>query len=221
MPDNSENKVIEIRNYRPADRQAVRQISCDTSGKGKSDRYFSDCETYADIITRYYTDYEPGSLWVAQANNIVVGYLTGCLDTSKFDRIMTRKILHSAISGAISRGAILRLESYQLFSALIVSGILRIGRGIDLKTYPAHFHINIIEDFRGVKRGRQLVERFKQQCVDAGIKGIHVEALGTNLKGRGFFEKMGFKPICERPLILPENKRLTKTFTMTYGCLCK
>ncbi len=217
MPINFDNQVIEVRKYQPADRPAVRQISCDTSGKGKSDRYYSDCVTYADIITRYYTDFEPESLWVAKADGVVVGYLTGCLDTSKYDRIMTRKILPSAISGALFRGALIRMESYQLFSGLIVSGILRIRCKIDLKTYPAHFHINIIEDFRGITLGRQLVERFRQQCIDAGVRGIHVEALGTNLRGRGFFERMGFKPLCERPLIVPENKKLSKTFTMTYG----
>ncbi len=221
MPINFENKIVEVRKYQPADRSSVRQISCDTSGKGKSDRYYSDCVTYADFITRYYTDFEPESLWVAQADNDVVGYLTGCLDTSKFERIMTRKILPAAISGALSRGAILRMESYQLFTVLIVSGILRVGCKIDLKTYPAHFHINIIENYRGIKIGQQLIERFRQQCIDAGVRGIHVEALGTNLRGRGFFERMGFEPICERPLIVPENKRFSKTFTMTYGWKCE
>jgi len=69
-----------IRPYLPADRDAVRQICCDTGFSGDPiDPLFSDRDVFADFFTRYYTDWEPESAWVAESNGHVVGYLIGCI----------------------------------------------------------------------------------------------------------------------------------------------
>ena len=218
MSEGSKYDVVEIRSYEAGDRLAVRQISCDTADKGKPvERFFRDREAAADILTRYYTDYEPGSLSVAETGNVVVGYIAGCLDTRTYNSVMMRKILPKALAGASARGALWRMETWRLLTALAGSGLFRIWDKIDLDTYPAHFHINLIQDFRGKRIGLQLAERFKQKCDNSGVRGIHVEVLGDNRHGRRFFEGLGFRALCERTLILPEENRLRKSFTIVYG----
>ncbi len=208
-----------IRRYQPADRPAVRQIACDTADAGKPvEGFFRDRETVADVVTRYYTDYEPGSLWVAECDGQIVGYLTGCLDTRKQERVTRKQILPKAIVGAIARGVLWHTDAWHLLAAFAGTVILGgFPHPIDLIAYPAHLHINIREGFRGGGLGPQLVEAFRQQASRAGVRGIHVVTRGDNAGGRGFFEKMGFKLLCEKPLIMPAGARFRRISTAVYG----
>ncbi|MCA1808961.1 MAG: hypothetical protein LC725_05870 [Lentisphaerae bacterium] len=83
-----------IRQYLPGDRPAVRRISYDTADAGRpADGFFPDRELLADLLTGYYTDYEPESLWVAEEQGRVVGYLAGALDTGRVRRIMAWRLI--------------------------------------------------------------------------------------------------------------------------------
>lgn len=208
-----------IRDYRAADRLAVRQIACDTADAGEPvDRLFHDRETVADVLTRYYTDYEPRSLWVAECDGRVVGYLTGCLNTRGQERVTRKKTLPRAVTGAIARGALLHLDMWRLLAAFAGTVILGgFPHPIDPAVYPAHFHINIREGFRGRGLGPQLVEAFRQQAGRAGVRGIHVVTRGDNAGGRKFFEKMGFWLVCEKPLVLPAGPWFKRTSTVVYA----
>ncbi len=208
-----------IRNYQPADRSAVREIACDTADAGEPvERFFHDRRTISDVLTLYYTDYEPGSLWVAECDGRVVGYLTGCLDTRRQERVTRKRILPKAISGAIARGVLWHAEAWRLLASFAGTVILGgFPHPIDLVRYPAHLHINVRKGFRGGRLGPQLVEAFKQQVEHAGVRGIHVVTRGDNAGGRRFFEKMGFKLLCEKPLLLPAGAWFKRTSTAVYG----
>ena len=210
---------IEIRRYQPADRPAIRAISCDTADQGGPvERFFHDREAVADVLVRYYTDYEPESLWVAECRRQIAGYVTGCLDTRRSTHILLKKIIPRVIAGAVVRGALWRLETWRLGAALLGT-VFRGGfpQAVDLSRYPAHLHMNIRDGFRGKGVGRCLIDRFKDQARDAGVQGVHVAVLGDNKGGRGFFEAMGFRLLGEQPLFLPEGAWLRKTSTAVYG----
>ncbi|MBZ0257000.1 hypothetical protein K8I31_13115 [bacterium] len=69
---------ITIRPYNPADRETVRRICCDTGFSGSAvDPLFCDRDVFADYLTRYYTDWEPESAFIAEDNGEVVGYILG------------------------------------------------------------------------------------------------------------------------------------------------
>jgi GNAT superfamily N-acetyltransferase len=207
-----------IRRYQLSDRPAVREISWDTADQGRTvDLYFHDHEAVADILTRYYTDWEPQSLWVAECEGIVVGYLTGCLDTRRCNRLMKRKIGPQVVAGAIGRGALWRAETWRLAVALTGTALLGGMPKVDLEQYPAHLHINLRPGFRGRGLGRQLVEQFRRQAQDHDIRGIHLVAWGDNESGRRFFEAMGFRLLRQQPLLLPQGWGFKKTSTVVYG----
>src|SRR5512135_4682 len=91
-----------IRKYRPEDREAVREISWNTADQGRTvDLYFHDHEAVADVLTRYYTDWEPDALWVAECDGRVVGYLTGCLNTRRCNRATLWQVGPRAVAGAV------------------------------------------------------------------------------------------------------------------------
>ena len=207
-----------IRRYRPQDREAVREISWNTADKGRTvDLYFHDHEAVADFLTRYYTDWEPQALWVAECDGVVVGYLTGCLDTRQCDRVIARKVVPAAVFGAIRRGAFCRAETWRLLAAFAKTALAGGRPKVDLNEYPAHLHINLRRGFRGRGLGRELVEQFRRQVQEQGIRGIHLIAWGENEEGRRFFEAMGFRLLRQQPLILPEERRYKRTSTVIYG----
>lgn len=208
-----------IRLYQSRDRSTVRNISCDTADRGRPvENFFHDREFTADVLMNYYTNYEPESLWVAEHGGRIVGYLTGCLDTNKYNRIIRKKILPKVILQAVQRGMFFYKDTWRLVIAalrtLTIGGFLR---NIPINEYPAHLHINILQEFRGQRIGEQLMNKFFEQATQAGLSGIHLSTLADNVTGRKFFEKMGFTLISQHPAIMPNDKPFKKNYTVIYG----
>ena len=179
--------TIIIRRYELRDRAAVREICCDTADHGEPvDRFFPDRQVFADVLTRYYTDFAPATVWVAELGGHVVGYLTGCLDTQRFLRTMAVRIVPAAVLKALVHGSLwhrfvrqnLRIPDSQRWQLLA--------------EYPAHFHLNLRAGYRGQGTGRQLLEKFLDQARQAGVAGVHAGVSEENADGRRFFERAGF-----------------------------
>ena len=200
---------IRVRRYGPHDRTAVREICCDTADHGEPvEHFFPDRSVFADVLTRYYTDFAPATTWVAEQDGRVVGYLTGCLDTRRYLRVMALRIVPAAVWLALWHGSLwhrfvrlnLRFSSSER-QALVAE-------------YPAHFHLNLRTGFRGHGTGRQLLEQFLEQARQAGSAGIQAGVSEANAAGRKFFERAGF-------VVLAREERFRTSaqpaFTMIYG----
>ena len=67
-----------IRSYREGDREAVRQLCCQTGFLGSPiDPVYEDRKLFADFLTTYYTDWEPESSFVVEIDGEIRGYLLG------------------------------------------------------------------------------------------------------------------------------------------------
>src|SRR5437016_4518420 len=76
-----------IRPYQVSDERQVRRICFDTALYGNPIRDVFDDEAFiAEAWLSYYWRFEPQTFWVATEANRVAGYLTGCVDTSLFQR---------------------------------------------------------------------------------------------------------------------------------------
>lgn len=207
-----------VRLYKKSDQSTIRKIACDTADLGNPlENIFHDREMIADILIKYYTDYEPGSLWVAEHENQAVGYLTGCLDTHRYNRILMLYIFPAAFFCAVLRGVLFYRQTWRLIiSALktIIAGGLS-GR-VPLKKYPAHLHINIQAEFRGQNIGQGLMERFIEQVKQKGLPGIHLSTRMDNTKGRRFFERMGFRLFSTHPVIIAGRNAYKKISAAIY-----
>ncbi|MCK9547260.1 MAG: GNAT family N-acetyltransferase [Sphaerochaeta sp.] len=58
--------------------------------------------------------------------------------------------------------------------------------------YPAHLHIDLLEELQGKGLGRSLMQTFIQRAKDQGAEGIHLGVDGRNVRAFGFYERMGF-----------------------------
>ncbi len=207
-----------IRKYKNSDRTALRTIACNTADCGEPvENFFLDREFMSDILMNYYTDYEPLSTFVAEENNKIIGYITGCLDTKKYKKQMLLKIAPIALFRAIFRKNFWRKQTYLFFlSALKTWKSGWLNRNILLDKYPAHLHINIDKDYRGQNTGQALILKITEYIKNSGINGVHLSANGDNTRGRKFFEKMGFSILKLYPLFMPKGNTIIKTTTAVY-----
>lgn len=208
-----------VRPYEPRDRETVRTISYETANGGKSGVSISrDKEFIADILTSYYTDHEPCSTFVAEVNGEVIGYLTGCLDTRRRIRITERRVLPAALLRAVRRGWLFDGASWRLMwsgaKAFLAQGA---ERGVPLEEYPAHFHMNILNGYRGLGIGTRLMEKFVELASDAGAEGIHLSTREDNQGARGFFEKHGFAVMGRHPTLLAPHGADRPMCSVMYG----
>ncbi|MCX7886328.1 MAG: GNAT family N-acetyltransferase [Verrucomicrobiae bacterium] len=200
-----------VRPYEPRDREAVREICCETADNGRPmDAWFPDREIFADLLMRYYTDCEPQSLWVAESNTEVVGYLAACQNTRLFRCCMAVWILPVTILKALTRGTLWHPKIRELLRANRAAFCHQPRAAIG--AYPAHLHINLRAGFRGLRIGRSLLQHWLRAAHTARIRGVHVVVRADNTQARRFFEAMGFHLLgAGRSYRLPPDNRLVET----------
>jgi GNAT superfamily N-acetyltransferase len=208
-----------IRPYAPADREAVREIACDTADHGEPvENFFSDRELIADVLTRYYTDVDSWGVWVAESGGRVAGYLFGALDTPAYQKAMARKVIPPAVWGALGRGLLFRCETWRLVRAGLATFFAGGHRRmIPFDLYPAHLHINLRKGERGHGVGHSLMERYLQQLKENGVPGVHAVVDGGNVRMCHFIEAMGFKSISRQPVYFSRKDGLRRGETIVFA----
>ena len=196
MPD-----AVIVRPYVLGDRVSVRAIACETADRGGPvERFFPDRDVFADLVTRYYTDDEPQSTWVAESDGQLVGYVTGCLDTRRYWRRMAWRIVPRAVATAAVRGVFGARQTWRLLGGGLRACLCGGWRKCLVPTaYAAHLHVNVRRDFRGQAVGRRLVERFFDSARAAGVRGIHLGVRENNRSACRFFERLGFALLSRHP----------------------
>ena len=188
-----------IGKYNEGDREALQDICYLTGYMGDSAAYFwRHRPSFVEVWTSYYLDHEPESVYVAIKDDSVVGYLTGCLDTTM---AKSDTILQSAI---IKYGLLFRPGTAGFFWRAIFDGIKdkhgATGEFIDAR-WPAHLHINLLPVARGTGLGAAFMESWMERLRQSGSSGCHLGTLVENTRAVLFFEKMGFKQHGEPSLV--------------------
>jgi ribosomal protein S18 acetylase RimI-like enzyme len=186
---------VVVRPYEPADRAQVRRICFETGYMGDSvDWLWRDRESWADMFSGYYTDCEPESALVAEVNGEVVGYLLGCLDSSKAWDPGVVALRHVLRRGIALRPGTARVVWRSAGDILVDAALRRLpsGRVVDPR-WPAHLHIDFLPAGRGRGLGSVLVRRWLDTLRDRGCAGCHLGTMAENTSAVAFFEAMGFR----------------------------
>ncbi len=182
---------VGIRPYEARDRQAVRAIAWETAFMGKpADAFFGDRELLEDFLTRYFTDFEPESSFVAESDAKVVGYLIGAVDERRIGRVAARAIVPGLI-GRLLKDCLVSPKTRRFILASIASLLRGEFRGEDYyNDYPAVLHINLREEVRGQGVGSALMDEYVRHLLKKGVRGVHLATMSP--RSRIFFEKQGF-----------------------------
>jgi ribosomal protein S18 acetylase RimI-like enzyme len=181
-----------IRAYQPRDRDAIRSICFETGYMGEPvDFLWRDRESFADLITRYYTDEEPESIFVAERQDRVVGYLTGCADSTAIRGRTERKMRGQILRGALIRPGIARFLWRSIVDVVRDRGAPREMLFDD--RWPAHLHIDFLPEARGKGLGRRIMNEWFGRLAARGSPGVHLGTFAQNDKAIAFFEACGLR----------------------------
>lgn len=191
--------ITVLKEKNPAWWSDIRDICCATANSGKP----IDKERWAFFSEQWVGPYQrllPGWTYVVLSGESVVGYLTGCAYTRRFnwlkkilfDWLLAFKILlgvyraNNDTKRFVRRFLCLEKSPEASFSPKTLRYVY--------KTYPAHLHMNLLESARGKGAGRKLLEAFGKDLQEKGITGIH---LFCGEEARKFYLKMGFTDIAQ------------------------
>jgi ribosomal protein S18 acetylase RimI-like enzyme len=157
------------------------------------DWMWRDMESFADLFTAYYTDAEPESALVAEKDGVVVGYLLGCVDTTKAWNPATVFFRHLLRRGIAFRPGTAGMV-WRSLGDIAVDALRRRLPPVAVRDdrWPAHLHIDLLPSTRGSGVGADLMHRWLDALRGAGVRGCHLETLGENHGAIAFFESMGF-----------------------------
>jgi GNAT superfamily N-acetyltransferase len=181
---------FEIRAYEPADREAIRRVCFETGYMGEPiDWLWRDRESFADLITRYYTDREPESILVAARDGRVVGYLTGCVDSERARNASVREIRRLLGNGALLKPGFAAFLGRALFDVVRDRGAPE--ESLFDARWPAHLHIDFLPEGRGKGLGRRIMSQWFERLRALGTPGVHLGTFAENHPAIRFFEACG------------------------------
>jgi hypothetical protein len=186
-----EAKDFQVRNYQPADRDAVRALCCETGFLGKPvDPVFEDRELFADFLTDYYLKQEPDSAFMVIKDGALKGYLLGSRHPLKHQ-------FHSLIQNIVCGGKVCgRYLGYKPESRRFIHWMIsKAWREVPAAPRTiGHFHINILPEAKSILVCRKLIETYLRYLYDHGVKKVHAQVVTfEDRRGSKLFERYGFK----------------------------
>lgn len=185
-----------VRPYRLTDRSGVRLIfGEDEFARPDLLNKYPDMGQYlADEGSCYYTDYEPESLLVAEAQEEMVGALLGAVSTDRYKEIYKRHIgrllIRRCLSGAYGfPGWLIPIVRTELACRNLVTPV------VDFHQYPAHLHIGVLADCRRKGIGTALMERYADYLCQIKVPGYHLYASSFHPMGVAFYRKLGLEDL--------------------------
>jgi ribosomal protein S18 acetylase RimI-like enzyme len=186
---------IIIRKYQTSDKGPLRQLCCDVADKGGViEGCIFDRELGADLLTGYYTDFEPSSTFVAIEGDGVVGYVNGCLDNRRYGLVILFFLVPRALLTCITRGLVFRKDFWRFMSVVSRNGQRLLSwRKQSFHSHQGHMHIGIAQDHRHHHIGRRLVELLCEYARAHGTQEITASVHSGNLAACRFFDCLGFQ----------------------------
>jgi ribosomal protein S18 acetylase RimI-like enzyme len=193
---------MEVRTFAETDRAELRELFGRAGEGSPTASLWGHEESEAAVYLYPYMELAPDSLFVAVVDGALVGYLTGCLDSSEFPSESER--MKSAIG---SFRLVFRPGPAAFFARAMVdtaSAALRrepTAEDFDDARWPAHLHINVAPRARGTGAADELMNRWFDRLRENSSPGCHLQTLVENTRAVRFFERMGFAKFGATPLV--------------------
>lgn len=189
-----ERSNVFIRKYELKDRESVKKIAGDTAFFGEPvEVLIDDRGLFFDAFYAFFFDHETDTCWVAEKDGKVVGFLAGSVDAHRQQEWSSFHIYPGIALGIIRGKYTIRWKTIQYVADLVGQAIRGELPSTDTERFPAHLHINVTSDFRGLGMGRQLLEAYHSQLRSLGVKGVHLHTTDQNVSACKLYEKVGYQ----------------------------
>jgi ribosomal protein S18 acetylase RimI-like enzyme len=127
----------------------------------------------------------------------VVGYILGCTDTRKFEKIATESWWH------VQRAKFPSVEEMEKSGKgqegdkhyIKLLDDMFTAPDANIEFSPAHLHIDILETHQRQGWGRKLIGRLVEHMQEEGLDGVWLGLDPKNQDARRFYRRLGFKEI--------------------------
>jgi ribosomal protein S18 acetylase RimI-like enzyme len=189
-----------LRHALPSDHAAMSLVCLKTGNSGKdATAREDDPELLGLIYAVPYQVYAPQFAFVVGGPNGLCGYVLGALDSEDFYRRLRQewfppiaaRLIDPGPDKAFWRGSdwARRMIHHPDFALPPV-----------LAPYPAHAHIDLLEEARGRGIGRLGMEYLMAALRAAGAPGLHLGVSPVNRNAQKFYTKLGFERIDDATL---------------------
>lgn len=193
---------MRVRSFQDSDRAALRGLFARAGADSPTESIWGHLDSEAEVYLDPYMDLEPQSLFVAENDGTLVGYLTGCADTAAFPSESAR------MEQAIRRHRLLLRRSSAAFflrglldtASAMVRRAPTAGEFADPR-WPAHLHINVAPEARGTGAAAGLMNQWLDRLRSLDSPGCHLQTLVENTRAVRFFEKFDFGPHGPAPTV--------------------
>jgi ribosomal protein S18 acetylase RimI-like enzyme len=184
-----------LRAANTSDLPELRRICLETGDSGKDATHLHKLpDLVGDIYVTPYVIHEPDFAYVLLAENKVVGYLLGVLDTKSFEKILVEKYWPIAKTKYQQIDFEITPSDQELLAELERQGF---SDEELTKKYPSHLHIDIVESHQSAGYGKSMITFLLNELKQAGSSGVHLHMSASNDRARVFYKKFGFVEVIE------------------------
>ncbi len=184
---------VEIVKYEPKYRDDVRKIVYYTGFGGDTvENIYDDLESFADMNSLYYTDFDDNHNFMALVDGEPAGYLLGCPDTALYIERMKKEVAPEMLRKLLG-------GKYNLSPLVLHFTLKTIAAGLrgefsfpPLDMYPAHLHIDFYAQYRRIGIGSRIMGVYFDYLRGLGIKGVHLGTSSFHRSAIPFYNKLGF-----------------------------
>ncbi|MBF6088696.1 GNAT family N-acetyltransferase [Nocardia cyriacigeorgica] len=193
---------MDARPYQETDRTELRELFGRAGAGSPIESLWGHLDSEAAVYLDPYMDLEPESLFVAEHEGRLIGYLAGCVDTAAFPAESER------MEQAFRRYRSIFASRSALFFAratldTLTAKLRRAPTAADFTDprWPAHLHINIAPEGRGTGAADAMMQLWFTRLRSVDSPGCHLQTLVENIRAAKFFERMGFRAHGSQPLV--------------------
>ena len=207
---------MRIRTAEPGDGDTLYDICLRTGADGgDASGTYADPRLLGEVWVGPYLRFEPSLAFVLEDDGgEVVGYVLGARDTAAFEaaserswwpELRARYPLDAFPTDSPDAAVVRRIHAPPSTPADIVA------------RYPAHLHVDLLPTAQGGGHGRRLLETLFAALVRAGSDGVHLGVSRSNVRAVGFYRRMGFEVLQDRPGAHWMGRRLDASTTFADG----
>jgi len=182
----------------PRDEDAIGRVAYLTGFFGRSaETYFPDERLFRDLwVNPYYQTPHALKYVAARPGEQPLGYILGLTDGRAYPTALVRTLLTRVLPG-LTRGRYARPHGAAPY---LTRFLTRRGPQAPVSRYPAHLHINLLPEARGLGLGAALLDTYLEALRLHGVKGVQLSTTRENAAAIRLYEKSGFRVHAQREL---------------------
>lgn len=196
-----------FRRFRPDgdDEQQMRKLVFDNAFLGQPFDVICPCEQwFCDVVLTPYIRYQSENIHVAihKSSGRLIGYLTGSMGGSKFEKLQYNWVRRKVLSLAVS--LTMPWTFFNQSSRLFATHVIFKGES-ERPSHPqsdVHWHFQVDKEFRGQGVGTILLRRFIRDAIEADFTTIWAEVMAYPEKLPQYFEDRGWSIYDKKPTLV-------------------